>query len=211
LGAAAEVVERRGEPTVWAFQIVSAPIYKLGVRAPSTHVTSIYYLFSGDGRSDMATETATTTSEVSTATGDWKAGVAGGLAGSVVFGLLMTYVIPAPLLGVVIPSMYGLAPPAAPFAGWVIHMAHGAVLGVGFAALVGLKPSIGEGTGKSLGAGAAYGLAVWVALAAIVMPIWLSAVGSPANPPLPNVSAMSAVGHLAYGVALGGAYAGLAN
>lgn len=134
-----------------------------------------------------------------------------GLVGSVVFGLVMTYVIPAPLLEVVIPSMYGLAPPAAPFAGWVIHMAHGAVLGVGFAALVGLRPSAGEGAAKSLGVGAAYGLAVWVALAVIVMPIWLSAVGSPANPPLPNVGALSAAGHLAYGVVLGGAYAGLAD
>jgi hypothetical protein len=159
----------------------------------------------------MATETATTTGEVSTAAGDWKAGVAGGLAGGVVFGLLMTYVIPAPLLEVVIPSMYTLAPPAAPFVGWVIHMAHGAVLGVGFAALVGLKPSLGESAGKSLGAGAAYGLVVWIGLAVIVMPIWLSAVGSPANPPLPNVSVMSAIGHLAYGVVLGGAYAGFAN
>jgi hypothetical protein len=159
----------------------------------------------------MATETATATSDVSTGTGDWKAGVGGGLAGSAVFGLLMTYVIPAPLLEVVIPSMYGLAPPAAPFVGWVIHMAHGAVLGVGFAALVGLKPSIGESAGNSLGAGAAYGLVVWVGLAAIVMPLWLSAVGSPANPPLPNVSAMSAIGHLAYGAVLGGAYASIAN
>ncbi|SFR30335.1 MULTISPECIES: DUF6789 family protein [Halorubrum] len=159
----------------------------------------------------MATETATATSEVSTETGDWKAGVAGGLAGSAVFGLVMTYAIAAPLLEVVIPSMYGLAPPAAPFVGWVIHMAHGAVLGVGFAALVGLRPSVGGDVSKSLGAGAAYGIAVWVALAVIVMPIWLSAVGSPANPPLPNVSAMSAVGHLAYGVVLGGAYAALAN
>jgi uncharacterized membrane protein YagU involved in acid resistance len=159
----------------------------------------------------MATETSTATSDVSTGTGDWKAGVAGGLAGSAVFGLLMTYVIPAPLLEVVIPSMYGLAPPATPFVGWAIHMSHGAVLGVGFAALVGLKPSIGESAGASLGAGAAYGLGVWVALAVIVMPVWLSAVGSPANPPLPNVSAMSAIGHLAYGAVLGGAYTGLAD
>jgi hypothetical protein len=158
----------------------------------------------------MATETATT-DVVSTESGNWKAGVAGGLAGSVVFGLVMTYVIPAPLLGVVIPSMYGLAPPPAPFVGWVIHVAHGAVLGVGFAALVGVAPSLVGSAGRSIGAGAAYGIAVWVALAVFVMPVWLSAVGSPANPPLPNVSALSALGHLAYGVVLGGAYAGLSS
>ncbi|MGQ3329854.1 MULTISPECIES: histidine kinase [Halorubrum] len=159
----------------------------------------------------MATETATATTDVSTGTGSWKAGVVGGLTGSVVFGLVMTYAIPNPLLAIVIPSMYGLAPPAAPFVGWVIHMSHGAVLGVGFAALVGLRPSIGGNAAKSLGVGAAYGIAVWIALAVIVMPIWLSAVGSPANPPLPNVSALSALGHLAYGVVLGGTYAGLSG
>ncbi len=156
----------------------------------------------------MATETTTTATDVSTGTGDWKAGVAAGLAGSVVFGLLMTYVIPNPLLEIVIPSMYGLAPPEAPLIGWFIHLSHGAILGVGFAALVALKPDLGEGVTKAIGSGAAYGLLVWVALAVIVMPIWLSAVGSPANPPLPNVGALSAVGHLVYGVVLGGVYAG---
>jgi uncharacterized membrane protein YagU involved in acid resistance len=159
----------------------------------------------------MATETTTPTPTLATETGNWKAGVAGGLAGSIVFGLIMTYLIPAPMLAVVIPSMYGLAPPAAPVAGWVIHLSHGAILGVGFAALLALRPAIGERMGGALGAGAAYGLAVWLVLAVFVMPVWLSAVGSPANPPLPNVSALSAIGHLTYGVALGAAYAALAE
>ena len=158
----------------------------------------------------MATETATTT-DVSNATGDWKAGVAGGLAGSVVFGLVMAFVIPAPLLDVVIPSMYGLAPPAAPFLGWVVHMSHGAVIGVGFAALLGVRPDLGDTVGKAIGIGGAYGLVVWVGLAVIVMPIWLPAVGSPATPPLPNVSALSAAGHLVFGAVLGGVYAGVAE
>jgi len=159
----------------------------------------------------MATETTSPTLTVATEADNWKAGVAGGLAGSIVFGLIMTYLIPAPMLAVVIPSMYGLAPPAAPVAGWIIHLSHGAVLGVGFAALLALRPAIGERTGSALGAGAAYGLVVWLVLAVFVMPVWLSAVGSPANPPLPNVSALSAIGHLAYGVALGAAYAALAE
>jgi uncharacterized membrane protein YagU involved in acid resistance len=74
-----------------------------------------------------------------------------------------------------------------------------------------MRPSIGERPGASIGAGAAYGLAIWVVLAVLVMPVWLSAVGSPANPPLPNISAMSAIGHLAYGIVLGAAYTGLAD
>ncbi|MUW15181.1 histidine kinase [Halorubrum sp. CBA1125] len=157
----------------------------------------------------MATETANATTDVSTGAGDWKAGVAGGLVGGVAFGLVMAYVIPNPLLPVVIPSMYGLAPPAAPFLGWVIHLSHSAVIGVGFAALVGARPDLADGVGKSVGLGAAYGILVWIVLAVIVMPIWLSAVGSPANPPLPNISALSAIGHMLYGVVLGGVYAGI--
>ncbi len=41
------------------------------------------------------------------------------------------------------------------------------------------------------------------------MPVWLSAVGSPANPPLPNVNVMSLVGHVVYGAVLGVVYAAL--
>jgi hypothetical protein len=166
---------------------------------------------SGDVTTAMATETASATEDVSFDGGDWKIGVAAGLAGSVVFGLVMAYVIPNPLLPVVIPSMYGLAPPEAPLLGWVIHMSHGAVIGVGFAALVDARPGLGDGVGPAVGAGAGYGLLVWALLAVIVMPIWLSAVGSPANPPLPNVGVLSAVGHVAYGVVLGGVYAGIAE
>jgi uncharacterized membrane protein YagU involved in acid resistance len=159
----------------------------------------------------MATESATTTTEVSTETGNWKAGVAAGLVGSAAFGLVMTFVIPAPLLEVVIPSMYGLAPPAAPVIGWIVHLSHGAVIGVGFAALVGARPALAATVENAVGLGAAYGLLVWAVLAVIVMPIWLSAVGSPANPPLPNVSVLSAVGHLLYGVVLGVVYAAIPN
>lgn len=158
----------------------------------------------------MATETATTTG-VSTEAGSWKGGVAGGLAGSVVFGLVMAFLIPDPMLEIVIPSMYGLAPPEAPFVGWVIHMSHGAVIGVGFAALLAAKPALGRTVGTAAATGAAYGLLVWLVLAVIVMPIWLPAVGSPANPPFPNIGLLSAVGHLLYGVVLGAVYAGLAE
>ncbi|MFW6318114.1 MAG: DUF6789 family protein [Halorubrum sp.] len=157
----------------------------------------------------MATETATTTTDVSTETGNWKAGVAGGLAGSVVFGAMMSVMTPG-VLEMAIPAMYGIEGPAGAV-GWAIHMSHGAVIGVGFAAIASLRPDVGESIGTSLGVGAAYGLLVWVALAVIVMPIWLSAVGFPGAPPLPNVGVESLVGHVVYGTVLGGVYSTLAS
>ena len=46
-------------------------------------------------------------------------------------------------------------------------------------------------------------------LAALVMPVWLGAVGSPASPPLPNFAPPSLLWHVVYGLVLGGIYVGL--
>ena len=156
----------------------------------------------------MATETATA-ANVSTETGDWQAGVAGGLVGGLVFGAMMSVMTP-PVLEMGIPAMYGIEGPAGAI-GWAIHMSHGAVIGLGFAAIAGLKPDVSESIGTSLGVGAGYGLLVWVALAVVVMPIWLGAVGFGGAPPLPNIGVESLVGHIVYGVVLGGVYAAVAN
>ena len=156
----------------------------------------------------MATETATAT-DVPTETGDWKAGVAGGLVGSLVFGAMMSMMTPG-VLQMAIPAMYGIEGPAGAL-GWAIHMSHGAVIGLGFAVIAGLKPDLVDSIGTSLGVGAGYGLLVWVALAVIVMPIWLGAVGFPGAPPLPNVGVESLVGHVVYGAVLGGVYSAMAN
>ncbi len=151
----------------------------------------------------MATETATATN-VSTETGDWKAGVAGGLVGGLVFGAMMSVMTP-PVLEMGIPAMYGIEGPAGAI-GWAIHMSHGAIIGLGFAAIASVKPDLAESAGTSVGVGVGYGFLVWVALAVIVMPIWLSAVGFPGAPPLPNVGVESLVGHVVYGAVLGAVY-----
>ncbi|ELZ31567.1 hypothetical protein [Halorubrum distributum] len=152
----------------------------------------------------MATETVTST-DVSTETGNWKAGVAGGLVGGLVFGAMMSAMTPG-VLRMAIPAMYGIEGPAGAL-GWAIHMSHGAVIGLGFAAVAGLRPELGGSIGAGLGVGAGYGLLVWVALAVVAMPIWLGAVGFPGAPPLPNVGVESLVGHVVYGAVLGGVYA----
>ncbi|AGB36034.1 hypothetical protein [Natronococcus occultus] len=54
--------------------------------------------------------------------------------------------------------------------------------------------------------GLAYGVVVWIGLAVVVMPIWLSVGGFPMAPPLPNVDVGSLLGHAAYGVVLGITY-----
>lgn len=153
----------------------------------------------------MASETATTTATArEQAPGNWKAGVGGGIVGALVFGIQMAVMNPGPLQGA-IPAMYGFAFPNG-LVGFSIHIAHGAVLGVVFAAIVGTAGLSGEPAQKQVGAGLGYGLVVWAALAVVVMPIWLQAVGFPMAPSLPNVGVGSLIGHALYGVVLGGVH-----
>lgn len=121
-------------------------------------------------------------------------------------GVMLT-VMMTPVIASGIPALWGLEGLAA---GWVIHLFNSAVLGVAFAVLAG---AVGVETDlpRSAGLGIAYGVVLWVVLAAIVMPIWLGAVGFPGTPPLPNFNPLSFVGHLVYGVVLGAAYPSLAD
>ena len=141
----------------------------------------------------------------------WLAGVIGGLVGALGFGLVMVFVIPAPVLEVAIPNMYGIGAtpdnPAELF-GWIIHLSHGAILGVVFAALLRVEAvgTVATDTARTAVVGLLYGIVIWVVLAVIVMPIWLGAVGFPGAPPLPNVSELSLLGHALYGVLLGIVY-----
>jgi len=149
----------------------------------------------------MATKTSTQTALVADLA-DWKAGVIGGLGGGVVFGILMSMMMPD-IIGGAIPGLYGFS---GGVAGWTIHMAHSAVLGVVFAGLVRVAPQYTNTLGKSLGAGIVYGIVLWAILGAVVMPLWVGAV-LPANPPVPNINPMSLMGHVVYGGLLGVLYA----
>lgn len=55
----------------------------------------------------MATQTRTTSTIFGVQTNHWLAGAAGGFLGSVLFGLVLQYVMSPPLLEMVIPAMYG--------------------------------------------------------------------------------------------------------
>lgn len=148
-----------------------------------------------------------TNGSVSTANDAWIPGVLAGILGGLVMGGLMLAMGATAVLGVAIPSLYTLAPPAAPGLGLAIHVAHGAVLGVVFAA--GLEALDVRDSLPTVAAGVGYGVLTWVVLAAVLMPIWLGAVGSPANPPLPNFAPPSLLWHAVYGAVLGGAFVGL--
>ena len=151
------------------------------------------------------TETISDTGELR---GNWQAGVLGGIAGALAMGGLVLAMSP-PTLTVAIPSLYGLAPPPNPVLGMVVHVSHGAVLGVIFAALAG---TVGvAGTARRIGLGVAWGVVAWIGLAALLMPVWLSVVGSPASPPFPNFAMPSLLWHVVYGAVLGGVYAATAD
>ncbi|QIO21945.1 histidine kinase [Haloarcula sp. JP-L23] len=147
----------------------------------------------------MATQTATDTGLV---LDDWQAGVAGGIGGATVMAVLISVMNAAVLKGA-IPGLYGLS---GGVAGWTVHLAHGAVLGVVFAALV-ESGVVGRSTGATVGLGVLWGVVTWVGLAALVMPVWLSAVGFPMAPPFPNFAVPSLLWHVVYGGVLGVAYA----
>ena len=154
----------------------------------------------------MSTGTSTergTATESEVGVGDWKAGVVGGITGAFVMGILVVQMNP-PTLAVAIPSLYTLAPPPSTGIGMFVHISHGAVFGVAFAAIVGAVSL--ESTSKTVGLGAAWGVVTWAILAGLMMPLWLSAVGSPASPPFPNFAPPSLLWHLVYGLVLGGVY-----
>jgi hypothetical protein len=154
----------------------------------------------------MSTETQTQTP--GTAAGNWKAGVVGGIVGAIVMGGLVL-AMRTPVLAVAIPSLYTLAPPANPGLGFAVHLSHGAVLGGIFAGFVDAFEL--DSAKAQIGAGVGWGVLTWVVLAALVMPVWLSVVGSPASPPLPNFAPPSLLWHVVYGGVLGGVYAAVAD
>lgn len=134
---------------------------------------------------------------------NWKGGVLGGTLGALVMGGLMLAMNEA-VITVAIPSMYFLAPPPSATVGMAVHLFHGAVLGLVFAGVANLLEV--ESIGSVIGLGIAWGVVVWIALAALLMPVWLGLVGSPASPPFPNFAVPSLFWHVVYGFVLGGVF-----
>ena len=93
-------------------------------------------------------------------------------------------------------------------AGWAYHLFNSAVIGAIFCWLLGSRI---HSFGSALGWGALYGFAWWILGGLILMPLFL---GMPAfaplvMPPMRMVAIGSLVGHLVYGLILGGVFAWL--
>jgi hypothetical protein len=149
-------------------------------------------------------ETATTTdARTGIELPAWQAGTVAGVLGGVVMGVMLTMQM-TPVIEHAIPAMYGLD---GGLAGWIVHVSHAAILGVGFAAALTAVDTSDWSNATTAAAGLAYGVVLWAVLAVLVMPVWLDAVGFANAPALPNVNVQSLIGHAVYGVVAGVAYA----
>jgi hypothetical protein len=136
------------------------------------------------------------------------ASVVAGLAGGLVFGLMMHMMVAPTPEGGQMPMMAMIgqiigSPSVA--VGWIYHLFNSAVIGALFGWLLG---NLVRGFGSALTWGAAYGFAWWVIGGLILMPVLL---GMPAFAPLTmpamrGVAMGSLIGHLMYGLTLGGLF-----
>jgi hypothetical protein len=141
-----------------------------------------------------------------TGTVDWTTAVFAGLGAGIVMGLMIQFVMGImPVIG----ALYGAE---GLVTGWVAHLVHSVVFALVFAAAVSRPPlsKYAESPVSAAGLGLVYGVLLWVVAAAIVMPIWMGAVGLP-SPGVPNLNPQSLVGHVVFGVLLGGLYAVLSR
>ena len=138
-------------------------------------------------------------------------GIVSGLAGGIVFGLMMQMMnAPTPDGGSMpMMAMVAMVVRSTSLAvGWIYHLFNSALIGVFFALLLGDRV-----TGNSSGAawGAMWGVVWWVLGGLILMPLLLGmpAFASLTMAPMRPVALGSLVGHLIYGILLGVVYAQL--
>lgn len=119
-------------------------------------------------------------------------GVIGGLAGGIVFGLLMQ------MMGMIgmVAQLVGSSSPAV---GWVVHLAISAFIGASFAVLLG---AFSKTLAPAALAGMAYGVVWWILGALLIMPAQL---GMPVLQ-LNATAWQSLMGHLLFGLVLGVVY-----
>jgi len=135
-------------------------------------------------------------------------GAAAGLVAGLVFGMMMQMMnAPTPDGGQMpMMAMVAMVVGSSNIAvGWLYHLFNSAVIGAIFGWLFGTRTlSVGSGAGW----GALYGMAWWVLGAQILMPV---ALGMPPfapvmMPPMHMVAAGSLMGHVIYGLILGGLF-----
>lgn len=131
--------------------------------------------------------------------------VVAAILGSVAFGIVMSLTL-GDVMFTAIPAMYGLAgvdEVLGVFVAWGIHLSHGVALGLAYGAAVTVKPRYGRDLRAGLLAGSVYGVILWLVLASVVMPLWVG-LASSMSPPVPSWEPMSLLGHVFYGLYVGG-------
>lgn len=139
------------------------------------------------------------------------ASVTAGLAGGLVFGMMMHMMVAPTPDGGQMPMMAMIgqivgSPSVA--VGWIYHLFNSVVIGVIFAWLLG---DYVHGYGSAFGWGAAYGFTWWIVGGLILMPVLLgmAAFAPLTMPSMRGVAMGSLFGHLIYGLVLGGVFAAM--
>ncbi len=145
-------------------------------------------------------------------------GILGGIIGTAAFGLLMWFVNPE-IIHATIPGLYGFEPGGE--IGWIIHLVHGAILGLAFAFIVTRDMVLGTllasvetnvlsevtDTIRFVGAGFFYGLLIWTILPVFAAPARLGLISPAAIEEFPALAAEAMVGHVLFGMLLGAVFA----
>jgi hypothetical protein len=139
------------------------------------------------------------------------ASIAAGLIGGVVFGMMMQMMsAPTPDGGQmpVIAMVGQIVGSPTVGAGWAYHLFNSGLIGAIFGWLVGGRV---HGYAAAMGWGAVYGFVWWIVGGLVLMPVLLgmSPFAPLMMPPMRMVAMGSLVGHLIYGLVLGGTFAWL--
>lgn len=133
----------------------------------------------------------------------WKGGAVAGFVATLAMGIAMMLVTPE-TLSETIAGLYGV--PGSLVIGWLVHLFHGTIFGIGFAVLLD-DPSLINVTGwlwKSVLVGILYGLLLAIVGTGVILPMWVSVVGFYEAPALPFVTVPLLAYHVIYGAVLGG-------
>jgi hypothetical protein len=136
-------------------------------------------------------------------------GIVSGLVGGVVFGIMMQMMNAPTPEGGQMPMMAMVAKVVrsdSMAVGWLYHLFNSAVIGAIFGWLLGARI---QSFGVGLGWGAVYGLVWWILGGLLLMPVLLGM--APFAPilmePMRPVAFGSLIGHIIYGLVLGGGFA----
>jgi hypothetical protein len=138
-------------------------------------------------------------------------GAIAGVAGGIVFGLMMQLMSAPTPDGQSMPmmSMVAMVVRSKSLAvGWLYHLFNSAVIGGLFGLLFDARV---RSTATGLGWGALWGFVWWIVGGLVLMPVFLGMEPFAAlkMPPMRPVAMGSLIGHLIYGLILGGVYAHL--